>query len=69
MSIKTIRFNKEEESMLGILLSHYHKDFSACVKDLLHEKIEDLRDIGFVKHLKVGKLGDYVSAADIDKLT
>lgn len=66
MSVKTLRFNKEEEGMLKTLLKHYHKDFSACVKELIAEKLEDLRDIGYLKHIKEGKPSDYLAASDID---
>ena len=66
MSVKTVRFNKQEESMLKTLLSHYAEDFSTCIKELIAEKLEDLRDIGYIKHLKEGKTSDYLSA---DKIT
>lgn len=68
MSVKTIRFNKEEESMLKTILRHYHTDFSDCIKELIIEKLEDLRDIGYVKRLKEGKPSDYLSANQITSL-
>ena len=66
MSVKTVRFNKEEESMLKKIVDYYHTDFSGCIKELIAEKLEDLRDIGYVKHLKEGKPSDYMNA---DKIT
>ena len=66
MSVKTVRFNKEEESMLKKIVDYYHTDFSGCIKELIAEKLEDLRDIGYVKRLKEGKLSDYTTA---DKIT
>jgi predicted DNA-binding protein len=65
MSVKTIRFNKKEESMLKKILSHYATDFSTCVKELIAEKLEDLQDIGFLQRLKEGRPGDYLSASQI----
>jgi len=68
MSIKTIRFNKQEETMLRAVLLHYSKDFSHCVKELISEKLEDLRDIGYVSYLKEGKKSNYLSADKISAL-
>jgi len=68
MSVKTIRFNKREESMLKTLLSGYAGDFSACIKKLIAEKIEDLRDIGVVMHINESRPSDYLKADEIDKL-
>ena len=62
MSVKTVRFNKEEESMLKKIIDYYHTDFSGCIKELIMEKLEDLRDIGYVRRLKEGKPSDYLSA-------
>ena len=67
MSVKTVRFNKEEESKLRALLRFYKKDFSRCVKELITEKLEDLQDIGFVMRLKEGKVGDYLTADQVSK--
>ena len=66
MSVKTVRFNKEEESMLKKIINYYHTDFSGCIKELITEKLEDLRDIGYVRRLKEGKHSNYLSA---DKIT
>lgn len=68
MSVKTIRFNKEEESMLQKILQYYHTDFSGCIKELIAEKLEDLRDIGTIKRLKEGKPSDYLGASQITSL-
>ncbi len=68
MAIKTVRFNKEEESMVRRILAHYNNDFSACVKELFSEKLEDLQDIGIIKDIKEGRREDYRTAKDIDKL-
>ena len=68
MSVKTVRFNKQEESMLRALLSYYRKDFSHCIKELIAEKLEDLEDIAAVKRIKEGKQSDYLTAAQIDSL-
>ncbi len=68
MSVKTIRFNKQEESMLKAVLAYYGKDFSNCIKELLSEKIEDLRDAGFVKKIKEGKQSAYLTADQITSL-
>ena len=54
--------------MLKIILRHYHADFSVCIKDLIAEKLEDLRDIGYVKRLKEGKGSDYLNAHQINDL-
>ena len=66
MAVRTIRFNKQEESVLGRVLKHYGDDFSTCVKTLLFDKIEDLRDIAAIKRIREGKKSEYVSAGDID---
>ena len=55
MSVKTVRFNKEEEGMLKAMLDYYRTDFSSCIKELIVEKLEDLRDIGVIKRLKEGR--------------
>ena len=68
MSIKTVRFNKEEESMLKKIIDYYHADFSGCIKELIAEKLEDLRDIGYVKRLKEGKRSEYLGAEQITSL-
>ena len=68
MAIKTVRFNKGEESMVKMILAYYNSDFSACVKELFAEKIEDLQDIGVIKGVKEGKREDYLKAGEIDKL-
>ena len=63
-----MRFNKSEESMLKVIMQYYRSDFSGCIKELIVEKLEDLRDIGLVKRLKEGKLSDYSSAEQITSL-
>lgn len=68
MSVKTVRFNKAEESMLKTVLEYYHTDFSGCIKELIAEKLEDLRDISYAKRLKEGKPSDYLSAERIASL-
>ena len=68
MSVKTVRFNKEEESMLQKILRYYHTDFSGCIKELIEEKVEDLGDIGTIKRLKEGKPSDYLGASQITSL-
>ena len=68
MSVKTVRFNKEEESMLKKIVDYYHTDFSGCIKELIAEKLEDLRDIGYVKRLKEGKPSEYLGADHITAL-
>jgi hypothetical protein len=39
MSVKTVRFNKEE-GMLKAMLDYYRTDFSSCIKELIVEKLE-----------------------------
>ncbi len=69
MSIKTVRFNKEEARKLKRLLSYYRSDFSTCVKGLIDEKIEDLADLGMIQKMKEGRTReDYYSAKEIDAL-
>lgn len=68
MSVKTIRFNKQEESMLKMVLSHYSTDFSTCVKELISEKIEDLKDMNFIKCLKEGETSEYLSSDQISSI-
>ncbi len=68
MSVKTVRFNKEEEVMLKAMLDYYHTDFSSCIKELIVEKLEDLRDIGVIKRLKEGVPSDYLGADQITSL-
>jgi predicted DNA-binding protein len=68
MSIKTIRFNREEEGMLKMVLTHYSTDFSTCVKELIAEKLEDLKDMKYIKRLKEGKLSTYMNADQISRL-
>ena len=67
MAVKTVRFNKNEERMLKKVLIYYRTDFSRCVKELLAEKLEDLRDIRMIKSFKEGRREDYLSASDIDR--
>ena len=68
MSVKTVRFNKVEESMLKVVLQYYHTDFSHCVKELISEKLEDLRDIRSIKRIKEGKPTSYLNANQISAL-
>jgi len=68
MTVKTVRFNKEEELMLKKVLAYYRTDFSSCVKELFTEKLEDLQDIGIIRRIQEGKRGDYLTAGDMDKL-
>ena len=68
MSVKTVRFNREEESMLKTILRYYRSDFSGCIKELIAEKLEDLRDIGTIKCLREGKPSDYLGAEQITSL-
>ena len=68
MSVKTVRFNKNEEALLRKILSHYGRDFSACVKELLMEKMEDLQDLGFIKRIKEGKQEDYFTARELNAM-
>ncbi len=68
MAVRTVRFNKEEESKLKVLLAYYHTDFSSCVKELFVEKLEDLQDMGVIKKIKEGKKEDYLTAGEIDNL-
>lgn len=68
MAVKTVRFNKEEETKLKKVLAYYGTDFSNCVKELLAEKLEDLLDIGMIKGIREGKKEDYFSAGYINKL-
>ena len=68
MSVKTVRFNKEEENMLQKVLHYYHTDFSGCIKELIAEKLEDLRDIGVIRRLKEGKRSEYLGANQITSL-
>ena len=68
MGVKTVRFNKEEESMLKQVLTYYHTDFSSCVKELFAEKLEDLMDMGAIKRIKEEKQENYFSSNEIDKL-
>ncbi|MDE2223447.1 MAG: hypothetical protein KGK03_10315 [Candidatus Omnitrophica bacterium] len=68
MTVKTVRFNKSEEGMLKTILHHYHADFSSCIKELIMEKLEDLRDIGVIKRIKEGAPSDYLGADEITSL-
>lgn len=68
MSVKTVRFNREEEGMLKAVLDYYRTDFSSCIKALIVEKLEDLRDIGAIKRLKEGSPSDYLAADQITSL-
>lgn len=69
MSVRTVRFNRQEESTLKAVLTYYHADFSRCVKDLFAEKLEDLRDIAYIQHLKESsKRANYLCAEDIEGL-
>ena len=68
MGIKTVRFNKEEEAIAKKILTHYHTDFSDCVKWLLAEKFEDLQDIGVIRRIREGNKNDYLTGGEIDKL-
>ncbi|HXV27806.1 MAG TPA: DUF6290 family protein [bacterium] len=68
MAVRTVRFNKEEENKLKVLLAYYNTDFSNCVKELFAEKLEDLQDMGVIKKIKEGKKEDYLTAGEIDNL-
>ena len=68
MRIRTVRFNKQEENMLKNILSYYSKDFSSCIKELITEKLEDLRDMRFITKIKEGKPSTYLSADQINSL-
>ncbi len=68
MSIKTVRFNKQEEKIAKKIITYYKKDFSACVKELMEEKLEDLIDIGHIKKFKEGRFEDYLTSREIDRL-
>ncbi len=46
----------------------YGRDFSACVKELLSEKIEDSQDVGFIQRIKEGKQENYFSAGEVHVL-
>ncbi|GEM_PF-1389523 len=66
MSVKTLRLNKDEEKALRVLLAYTGQDFSHCMKELIHERLEDLADLKFIDQIKESKSKDYVSADDID---
>ena len=68
MSIKTIRFNKEEDLLLKKVLSYYQKDFSTCVKELLAEKLEDLKDIQSIQRIKEADRNGYYTAYEITSM-
>ncbi len=68
MSVKTVRFNKQEASMLKVVLKYYRVDFSHCVKELIAEKLEDLRDIGRIKKIKESAPSSYLRAEQITAL-
>lgn len=68
MSVKTIRFNKQEEGMLKMVLSHYSTDFSTCVKELISEKLEDLKDMNYIRRLKESKASEYLSADQLSSM-
>ena len=68
MSVKTVRFNKEEEGLLKKIIDYYHTDFSGCIKELIAEKLEDLRDVGIIRRLKEGKHSEYLGANQITSL-
>ena len=68
MSVKTVRFNKQEEKIAKRILTFYKMDFSACVKELMEEKLEDLIDIGHIKKFREGKSEDYFTSKEIDRL-
>ena len=68
MAIKTVRLNRAEELMVKRIIVYYGSDFSACVKKLFAEKMEDLQDIGVVKSIKEGSKEEYLTASEIDKL-
>ena len=67
MSIKTVRFNKKEEALLKKVLTYYGTDFSSCIKELLMEKLEDLRDLKAIKGLSEGRKSDYVTAKELNR--
>ncbi len=54
--------------MVKKILAYFNTDFSACVKELFAEKLEDLRDIRVIKGIKEGKKEAYLKAGEIDKL-
>lgn len=68
MSVKTLRLNKQEEKELMALLRYTGQDFSHCVKELIHERLEDLADLKFIGRIKEARLSEYVSADKIDAI-
>ena len=68
MSVKTVRFNKGEESKLKALLRFYKADFSHCIKELIAEKLEDLQDVGFIARIKEGKRSDYLTGQEVSRM-
>ena len=66
MSIRTIRFNKDEERMLKKILLHYKTDFSSCVKGMIEEKLETLADLNSIKGIRESQSGDYLTSKEID---
>ena len=68
MSVKTIRFNKQEETSLKKILAYYQEDFSTCIKELLAEKLEDLADIKHINRIREAHQEDYLTASEINAL-
>lgn len=58
LTANTGRFNKKEEEMY----------FFIFIKELIAEKLEDLRDIGTIKSLKEGKPSDHLGADQVTPL-
>ena len=68
MGVISIRLNKEDENVLNSLKNYLEKDKSSIIKEALHEKYEELRDLmvidEFEKNERDGNVS-FVSADDI----
>ena len=49
-------------------MSYYYGNLSTCIKRLLVEKLEDLRDIHSAMMVREGVPGDYYSADEITSM-
>ena len=50
MGTKSIRLNSKEEFQLKKVTEYYHTTFKDLIKNIIHEKAEELSDIDFIEN-------------------
>lgn len=50
MGTKSISLNNKEEGQLKRVTEYYHTTFKDLIKNIIHEKAEELADIDFIEN-------------------